>query len=111
MSAEAAGAIAALQAAAPTQQLAQSSPFATSDAAAGVRKTPGFGELVAQGLEHVNQQLLTSQTDLQNLATGNVQNLHHIMIRLEESKLSFQLMMQVRNRLLEAYQDVMKMQV
>jgi flagellar hook-basal body complex protein FliE len=32
-------------------------------------------------------------------------------MRLEESRLSFQLLMQVRNRLLEAYQDVMKMQI
>jgi len=70
-----------------------------------------FGELVSRGIGEVNQQLLTSQVDLQQLATANVQNLHQIMIRLEESRLSFQLLLQVRNRLLEAYQDVMKMQV
>jgi flagellar hook-basal body complex protein FliE len=45
------------------------------------------------------------------LAVGNAENLHQIMIRLEESRLSFQLLMQVRGRLLEAYQDVMKMQI
>ncbi len=72
---------------------------------------PGFGNIVSQGLDAVNQQLLTSQTDLQSMATGNEQSLHHVMIRLEETRLSFQLMMQVRNRLLDAYQDVMKMQV
>jgi flagellar hook-basal body complex protein FliE len=71
----------------------------------------GFGQLVSSALGEVNQQLLTSQTDLQQLATGNAQNLHQIMIRLEESRLSFQLLLTVRNRLLEAYQDVMKMQV
>lgn len=54
---------------------------------------------------------MTSQTDLQQLAVGDVQNLHQIMIRMEETRLSFQLVMQVRNRMLEAYQDVMKMQV
>ncbi len=74
-------------------------------------QSPGFSDLVTQGLQQVNQQLLGSQTDLQQLAVGNAQNLHQIMIRLEESKLSFQLMMQVRNRLLESYQDVMKMQL
>lgn len=70
-----------------------------------------FGQMVSTGLQGVNQQLLTSQADLQQLATGDVQNLHQIMIRLEESRVSFQLTMQVRNRLLEAYQDIMKMQV
>lgn len=71
----------------------------------------GFGALVSHGLNQVNQQLMIGQTDLQQLAVGNVENLHQVMIRLEESRLSFQLVMQVRNRLLEAYQDVMKMQV
>jgi len=70
-----------------------------------------FGQMVASGLEGVNGDLLASQTDLQQLAVGNVQNLHQMMIKLEESRLSFQVFMQARNRLLEAYQDVMKMQV
>jgi flagellar hook-basal body complex protein FliE len=70
-----------------------------------------FGRMVQEGVGEVNRQLLASQADLQQLALGNAQNLHQIMIRLEESRLSFQLLLQVRNRLLEAYQDVMKMQV
>lgn len=73
--------------------------------------TGQFGKLVADGLGAVNEQLLTSQVDLQRLATGDAQNLHQIMIRLEESRLSFHLLLQVRNRLLEAYDTVMKMQV
>lgn len=111
MSADPSGAIAAIQSSLLTEKTV--SPAGWSDAAApgATPKTGGFADLVSQGLEQVNQQLLTSQTDLQNLAVGNVQNLHQIMIRLEESKLSFQLMMQVRSRLLEAYQDVMKMQL
>jgi flagellar hook-basal body complex protein FliE len=61
-----------------------------------------FGRLISEGISQVNGQLAASEV---------VQNLHHVMMRLEESRLSFQLMMQVRNRLLEAYQDVMKMQI
>lgn len=79
--------------------------------AASAPVSGNFGNMVTQGLESVNQQLQASQVDLQQLAVGNVENLHQIMIRMEESRLSFQLMMQVRNRLLEAYQDVMRMQV
>lgn len=78
----------------------------------GPKGTGGeFGGLVTRGLGELNQQLLVSQADLQQLATGNAQNLHQIMMRLEETRLSFQLMMQVRNRVLEAYQDLMKMQM
>lgn len=80
-------------------------------ASTGLEGKTGFGDLVTQGLNQVNQQLMVNQTDLQQLAVGNVENLHQVMIRMEESRLSFQLVMQVRNRLLEAYQDVMKMPV
>lgn len=72
---------------------------------------PGFGAMVQAGLNEVNGQLLAAQADMQRLAVGDVQNLHQVMIRLEESRLSFELMLQVRNRVLEAYQDLMKMQV
>ena len=70
-----------------------------------------FGQMFVDGLSDLNQSLLTSQTDLQRFAVGSTQSLHHVMIRLEESRLSFQLMLQVRNRLLESYQDLMKMQM
>ena len=79
--------------------------------AAGPDGVGAFGAMVSQGLSQVNEKLLASQTDLQSLATGNAENVHQVMIRLEESRLSFQLMMQVRGRLLEAYQDIMKMQI
>lgn len=70
-----------------------------------------FGQLVSQGLHEVNRQLLVSQADLQGLALGNTSDLHEVMVRLEESRLALQLMLQVRNRALEAYQEVMRMQV
>ncbi|HZY20748.1 MAG TPA: flagellar hook-basal body complex protein FliE [Ramlibacter sp.] len=70
-----------------------------------------FGQLVAEGLQRVNEQLKTSQLDLQQLALGDAQNLHEVMVRLEESRIAFQLTLQVRNRVLEAYQEVMRMQV
>lgn len=70
-----------------------------------------FGQLISQGLESVNGDMLAAQVDMQKLAAGNAPDLHRIMIHLEETQLSFQLMMQVRGRLLDAYQDVMKMSV
>lgn len=78
---------------------------------AGEAAAPGFLQRVSEGLQQVNEQLLTGQTDLQRLAVGDADNLHDLMIRLEESRISLQLTLQVRNRVLEAYQDVMRMQV
>jgi flagellar hook-basal body complex protein FliE len=97
-------AVAPPQALFPTDEIGPAQP-------AGVNAGGMFSDMVSQGLAQVNEQLQTSQTNLQRLATGDVQNLHQVMIQLEQSRLSFQLMLQVRGRLLEAYQDVMKMQV
>ncbi|MWL90527.1 flagellar hook-basal body complex protein FliE [Cupriavidus sp. SW-Y-13] len=100
--------VAAAAAAIVSPAVAQAEPAATSVARTS---QASFGGMVGAGLQQVNQSLLVSQQDMQNLAVGNVQSLHQVMIRLEESKIAFQLMLQVRNRLLESYQDVMRMQV
>jgi flagellar hook-basal body complex protein FliE len=87
-------------------------PSATRIPAGGVEQgSMAFSARISEGLQELNQQLLATQTDLQKLAVGDSENLHEIMIRLEESRMSLQLMLQVRNRVLEAYQDVMRMQV
>ncbi|MEY3200544.1 MAG: flagellar hook-basal body complex protein FliE [Pseudomonadota bacterium] len=99
MSAEALAAIAAIQGPA-TAQGAQAS-----------NASEAFSKMVSEGLSSVNQQLLASEAGLQQLASGNVENLHQLMIQMQEAKLSFDLLMQVRSRLLEAYQDVMRMQI
>lgn len=70
-----------------------------------------FTTRIAEGLQELNQQLLASQVDLQRLAAGETANLHDVMVRLEESRIALQFALQVRNRALEAYQDVMRMQV
>lgn len=66
-----------------------------------------FGEQLAQ----TNAQLTSADHGIQQLALGDASNLHHVMIQLEEAKLSLQLVMQVRNHLLDAYRELMQMQV
>ena len=79
--------------------------------AASVSTRTGFASFVSDGLAQVDRGLQTSQFDLQRLAAGDVSGLHQVMVRLEESRLSMQLVLQVRNRLLESYQELMRMQV
>jgi flagellar hook-basal body complex protein FliE len=71
----------------------------------------GFGTWFASELAAVNGKLVQADRQSQAVAAGAPQNLHETMINLEEARLSFQLLMQVRNKLLEAYQEVMKAQV
>jgi flagellar hook-basal body complex protein FliE len=78
--------------------------------AAAVDSLP-FAQLLGRGVEAVNQRLLASESQLQGVAIGEPVSLHRLMIGLEESRVALQLMLQVRNRLLESYQEVMRMQV
>ena len=71
----------------------------------------GFSDLVADGLREVDSRIQVAEDDARKLAVGQADSLHTVMIRMEEAKLSLQLMAQVRNRLLDAYQEVMRMQV
>lgn len=67
-----------------------------------------------QTLEGLMGQASDMQTDAQNQVTellqGNGQDLHSAMIAVEKADLSFQLMMQVRNKIIQAYQTVSQMQ-
>ena len=71
----------------------------------------GFGTWFAHEVDAVNTSIVKSESGIQRLVTGETQSLHEVMMHMEEAKLSFQLLAQVRNRLLEAYQEVMRMQV
>jgi flagellar hook-basal body complex protein FliE len=71
----------------------------------------GFAHWFTREVGQVNQSVATVQDDIRKLATGQAQSLHEVMIHMEEAKLSFQLLAQVRTRLLEAYQEVMRTQV
>ena len=70
-----------------------------------------FAVWLDKGLSNVNEQIINSDTQLRQLAAGEVDNLHQVMISMEQAKLSFQLALQVRNRVLEAYQDILRMQI
>ena len=71
----------------------------------------GFVSWLDSQITEVNHQINSSQVELQKFAIGETANIHHVMLALEKAKLSFELVVQVRNRVLEAYQEVLRMQV
>jgi flagellar hook-basal body complex protein FliE len=76
-------------------------------------KPPGasFGEMLKGSLEQVNDLQHQADKAITDLATGGPATLHDTMLALEKADLSFKLMMQVRNKIVEAYQEVVRMQV
>jgi flagellar hook-basal body complex protein FliE len=95
----------------PVEFIAPLREIATEGVAGSAAGTPDFGTWLTQALGRVNGELAQADVGLQQLATGQVENLHQVMIALEEARLGMQLVTQVRNRLLEAYQEILRMQV
>jgi flagellar hook-basal body complex protein FliE len=78
---------------------------------AGAATQAGMSDAFARHVEAVDKSLQVAENDMRALAIGKAQNLHEVMIHMEEARLSFQLLAQVRNHVLEAYQEVMRTQV
>ena len=70
-----------------------------------------FGRMLADGVDAVNQKLVAADDVATAFALDDSVPLHQVTYALEEARLSFELAMQVRARLVEAYQDLSKMQL
>ncbi len=71
-----------------------------------------FGQILKGTLDQVNQAQLQAQQMAQDFSAGNGSaSLQDVMMGLQKANLSFQQMVQVRNRLVSAYHDIMNMQV
>lgn len=74
-------------------------------------KQGDFGQWLDRQVGELNQQLQSSDQLVRQLAAGEFNNLHQVMMDLEKAKLNFELVMQVRNKMLEAYREVIRMQI
>lgn len=70
-----------------------------------------FMDHMKASIQEVNQLQKTADQQALELSTGKSESLHETMLALTKAELSFNLMVQVRNRALEAYQEVMRMPV
>lgn len=84
-----------------------------SPEAAGVSapRSSHFGEMLMSGLESASQQSAVASDKLANYAAGNPVSPHELMIAMEQARMAVQLTVEIRNRLVEAYQEVTRMQI
>ncbi|HSR70144.1 MAG TPA: flagellar hook-basal body complex protein FliE [Acidobacteriota bacterium] len=79
--------------------------------AKGAENSERFAELLNEALSEVNELQKTSDAEVGKILSGDIKDVHSAMIAMQKADLSFQMVMQVRNKLVEAYQEVMRMQV
>ncbi len=79
--------------------------------AASSKKPEEFGKVLGETLNRVNDLQVQADKAIENFVTGESKGLHEVMIAVEKSNISFQFLNQVRNKALDAYHEIMRMQV
>lgn len=70
-----------------------------------------FGNMLSEAIEGTDRLRKTADTAIKDLALGKETDIHKTMIAMEKASISFKLMMQVRNKVVAAYQEIMRTQV
>ena len=78
-------------------------------AAASIER-PTMSEMIERGVDHVDAKQKYAGNQVRMIMTGESDNLHEAMIAMEESGVAFNLMLETRNKLMAAYQELLRMQ-
>ncbi len=70
----------------------------------------GFGDVLRNAVDQVEELHGTAQSQVADLLTGDRADVHNVMIAVEKADVAFQFMMQVRNKIVNAYQEIERMQ-
>ncbi len=80
---------------------------------AATGRTPGqqFGEVLKASIAEVNQMQADAEKAMNALATGKTDNMAEVMTTVEKADLAFSTLLQIRNKLLDAYNEVRQMRM
>ncbi|NPV72544.1 MAG: flagellar hook-basal body complex protein FliE [Pelotomaculum sp.] len=70
-----------------------------------------FSEMLQDALKKVNDAQVKADNLARQLLTGEVQDIHQVTVAMQEARLTMQLAVEVRNKIIEAYQEISRMQV
>jgi|ADKJ01.1.fsa_nt_gi flagellar hook-basal body complex protein FliE len=70
-----------------------------------------FSDLLQNFIKDVNNDLINAKNIEQDLSLGKIQNIQDAMYQIEKADISFRLLTEIRNKALESYQEIMRMQV
>ena len=73
--------------------------------------TKSFQETLGGFIKDVNNLQLSADKEVDKMAAGETADVHDVMIAVEKAKVSFDLLLQVRNKMLDAYKQILQMQI
>lgn len=74
-------------------------------------KTEGFLSVFKEKLDEVNEKQITAEKTTESFIKGDGAEVHEVLLATQEAKMSLELAVQVRNKLVEAYQEINRMQI
>jgi len=94
-----------------TINLVSSSLTEAAKAPKGENIVSSFGEYLKNALDNVSNLELDAQKIAEDFAAGRTDNIHQVMIAAEKADVALQFTMQIRNKILDAYNEIMRMQI
>ncbi len=86
-------------------------PLRSSDSSATSQAKKGFGDILTSTIQQVNNDQIGGDQAIQKLQAGDASHLHEVMIAVEEADVSLRMLVQMRNKALQAYDEIMRMQI
>lgn len=86
-------------------------PPQTSDTNAISKSSKDFGNMLSSMMSKVNAAQNNGDQAIVDLQTGEAKHLHEVMIAVEEADVSLRMLVQMRNKALNAYEEIMRMQI
>ncbi len=77
----------------------------------GANAAGSFQNVLRDAINQTNELQKTADVKVQELATGKTTNIPEVMMQVEKADIALRLMTQVRNKVIDAYQEIMRMQV
>ena len=84
---------------------------AKSKAVVNDPNAPSFKTTMKSFLKDVNSMQNHADESIEKMVAGEITDVHQVMLAVQEANLSFNLMMEIRSKMMDAYQELMRMQV
>jgi len=82
-----------------------------SDGRSVTQTEQNFSDFIKSTISQVNESQAEGDLAVQKLHSGEAQNLHDVMISVEQADISLRMLVQVRNKAIQAYEEIMRMQI
>ena len=78
---------------------------------ARLSKPGSFGKMLTDSIDQVNRLQVAADSSINDLAMGKQTDIHRTMVAMEKASISFELLMQIRNKVISAYDRIMRMPI